>query len=234
MNLRNWKSAPVLLVLAAGLAGPAKASDVMITVTGAVSGSLDLTLGADPYADPTGTTFGTPANSTSLGGPPPNQQGVYDPMNALAVTAVSGTFNGQTVTGIVATNPQPHFDPDYTIPYSFGWYPNPGAVSYDNLFYAGAAAPITCAGVPAGGFFDDYGVMFTLTNGDVVDLYSNGGTGPGAYGVVVWSDGAADYTNGGGLSVATPELSTWAMMGLGFATLAASGARLRRRAVARA
>ena len=87
--------------------------------------------------------------------------------------------------------------------------------------------------MPAGGLLDDYGVMFTLTNGDVVDLYSNGGTGPGAYGVVVcWS--AADYTNGGGLSVATPELSTWAMMGLGFATLAASGARLRRRAVARA
>ena len=79
-------------------------------------------------------------NLTSLGGPPPNQQGVYDPMNALAVTAVSGTFNGRDSYGNRRENPQPHFDPDDTIPYSFGWYPNPGAVSYDNLFY-GALRP---------------------------------------------------------------------------------------------
>ena len=61
-------------------------------------------------------------------------------------------------------------------------------MSYDNLFYAGGNAPITCIGVPAGGFFDDYGVMFTLANGDLVDLYSNGVAGPGVYGVVVWAE----------------------------------------------
>jgi hypothetical protein len=48
-------------------------------------------------------------------------------------------------------------------------------VSYGNLFYAGANAPITCLTVPPGGYLDGYGVMFELANGDLVDLYSNGG-----------------------------------------------------------
>jgi hypothetical protein len=79
--------------------------------------------------------------------------------------------------------------------------------------------------VPPGGFFDDYGVMFTLANGDLVDLYSNGGNDPGVYGVVVWADGAADYTSAAGLSLAAPESSTWAMMFLGFAGLGFAGHR---------
>ena len=133
------------------------------------------------------------------------------------------------ITGVFATDPQNHFDPDQNIPHSFGWYPAPGKVSYDNLFYPGAGAPITCVGVPAGGLFDDYGVMFTLANGDLVDLYSNGGTGPGIYGVVVWANGAADYTSAEGLSVSTPEPSTWAMMLLGFAGLGFAGYRSSRK-----
>ena len=128
------------------------------------------------------------------------------------------------------TNPQNQFDPDQTIPHSFGLFRHaPGSVSYDNLFYPGGAAPITCIGVPPGGLFDDYGVFFTLANGDHVDLYSNGGSRAGRYGVVVWADRAADYTSAGGLSVSTPEPSTWAMMVLGFAGLGFAGYRSSRK-----
>ena len=132
----------------------------------------------------------------------------------------------------MATDPQNHFDADQTIPHSFGWYPAPGSISYDNLFYPGGAAPITCIGVLPGGLVDDYGVLFTLANGDLVDLYSNGGAGPGDYGVVVWADGAEDKTSMGGLSVSTPEPSTWAMMVLGFAGLGFAGYRSSRKTAA--
>jgi hypothetical protein len=220
-------------------AGSAHAASVNFSFggDGNASGSGTITIGPDPFADTTGI-FGTPANQNSLGGPPPNYQGIVDPSNALAVTGISGVFSDAalgiadaTIMGLVMTNPQPHFDNDYTIPFSFGWYPAPGAVSYDNLFYAGANAPITCIGVPPGGFFDDYGVLFTLANGDLVDLYSNGGNAPGDYGVVVWADGAKDITSEGGLSLTAPEPSTWSMMVLGFAGLAFAGYRTSRRTV---
>ena len=44
--------------------------------------------------------------------------------------------------------------------------------------------------MPPGGFLDDYGVMFTLSDGAVVDMYSNGGSGGSIYGAVVWPAGA--------------------------------------------
>jgi PEP-CTERM motif len=227
------------LPLVAGLivAGGVHASTVNFSFggDGNASGSGTLTIGPDPFADTSGI-FGTAANLLGPSGPPPSYQGAVDPANALAITDAMGTFSDLAlsikdvaITGVFATDPQNHFDPDQNIPHSFGWYPAPGKVSYDNLFYPGAGAPITCVGVPAGGLFDDYGVMFTLANGDLVDLYSNGGTGPGIYGVVVWASGAADYTSAGGLSVSTPEPSTWAMMLLGFAGLGFAGYRSSRK-----
>jgi hypothetical protein len=231
------------LPLVAGLifAGSAHASSLNFSFggDGNASGSGTITIGADPFADTMGI-FGTPANLLGPSmGPPPNWQGAVDPANALAITGATGVFSdlalnidNVAITGILAINPQNHFDQDQTIPYSFGWYPAPGSVSYDNLFYAGGNAPITCIGVPAGGFFDDYGVMLTLANGDLVDLYSNAVAGPGVYGVVVWADGAGDYTSASGLSLAAPEPSTWAMMVLGFAGLGFAGYRKSRKAVA--
>jgi PEP-CTERM motif len=232
------------LPLVAGLtvAASAHASSINFTFggDGNASGAGTLTLGANPHADTMGI-FGTAANL--LGSPPgpgnpaPSYSGAVDPANSLAITGAAGLFSdvvlgisNVAITGVYATNPQNHFDPDQTIPYSFGWYPAPGKLSYDNLFYPGASAPITCIGVPPGGLFDDYGVLFTLANGDLVDLYSNGGSGPGIYGVAVWADGAADYTSAGGLTVSTPEPSTWAMMILGFAGLGFAGYRSSRKA----
>ena len=124
-------------------------------------------------------------------------------------------------------------------------------VSYDNLFYADGSSPQTCTIPPPGdygGYFDNYGVMLTLANGDVVDLYSNGDTlavssdpnnpapplspAPFFYGVVVIANGVTDYTSAGGLALGTPEPSTWAMMLAGFAGLGFAGYRSSRKRAA--
>jgi hypothetical protein len=235
MKYRVWTALPLLAGLC--FAGSAQALTVNFSFggDGNASGSGTLTVGSNPYADKTGI-FGTLANLLGPSGPPPSFSGAVDPANSLAITGAIGLFsdlalgiNGVGITGVLATNPQNHFDQDQTIPHSFGWYPAPGSISYDNLFYPGGAAPITCIGVRPGGLFDDYGVLFTLANGDLVDLYSNGGAGPGDYGVVVWADGAEDKTSMGGLSVSTPEPSTWAMMVLGFTGLGFAGYRSSRK-----
>jgi hypothetical protein len=214
-------------------AGSAQADGISFSLSGGgVSASGTITVVPDKFADTSGI-FGTPANL--LGSPPgpgnpaPSFQGKVDPANALAISDATGTFSDVAlpvpiadvaITGVLTTDPQNHFDADWYIPHSFGWYPAPGKVSYDNLFYAGGLAPETCLHVPPGGYFDNYGVMLTLANGDLVDVYSNGGNGPGLYGAVVLVDGVADYTSAGGLSLtAAPEPSTWAMMMLGFAGL---------------
>jgi hypothetical protein len=229
------------LPLVAGLifAGNAHASSVNFSFggDGNASGSGTITIGPDPFADKTGI-FGTPANLLGpSAGPPPNFQGAVDPANAFAVTGATGAFSdlalnidNVAITGIFATDPQNHFDNDQTIPHSFGWYPAPGSVSYDNLFYGGANAPITCIGVPPGGYLDSYGILFTLANGDLLDLYSNGGAAPGDYGVIVWTDAGKDFTSAGGLSLTAPEPSTWAMMVVGFAGLSFAGYRKARKA----
>ncbi len=238
MKYRVWAVLPLLAGLC--FAGSAQALTVNFSFggDGNASGSGTLTVGSNPYADTTGI-FGTPANLIGPSGPPPNYSGAVDPANSLAITGAIGVFSdfalgikGVAITGVLATDPQNHFDADQTIPHSFGWYPAPGSISYDNLFYPGGAAPITCIGVLPGGLVDDYGVLFTLANGDLVDLYSNGGAGPGDYGVVVWADGAEDKTSMGGLSVSTPEPSTWAMMVLGFAGLGFAGYRSSRKTAA--
>jgi PEP-CTERM motif len=244
MKYRMWTALPLIAGLS--LAGSAQALTFNFSFggDGNVTSFGTITVGPDSHADTSGI-FGTLANqkSVSSGNPAFTYQGLVDPANALAVTGISGMFSdaalgiaAATITGLVMTNPQAHHDSDYTIPYSFGWYPGLPAgpvVSYDNLFYPGGAAPITCIGVPPGGFFDDYGVMFTLSDGAIVDFFSNGGNSPGIYGAVVWAAGdpSPDYTSAGGLSLTAPEPSTWAMMLLGFAGLAFAGYRKSRKTV---
>ena len=81
--------------------------------------------------------------------------------------------------------------------------------------------------------------MFTLANGDYVDLYSNGdiqATQEGAvpvtlppYGVVMVTSLGPDYTSAQSLAFATPEPSTWVMMLAGFAGVGYAGFRASRR-----
>jgi hypothetical protein len=254
--IRRKILATLPLIGALTVAQHAHASTVnfFLSGDGNVTASGTLTIGPDSFAN---STFGTPANLQQVSplDMPPSWQGLYDPLNALAITGVTGTFSDKalgitdaTITGLIATNPEPHFDQDQTIPHSLGWYPAPGVVSYDNLFYVDGS-PLTCSVPPVGnygGYFDNYGVMFTLSNGDVVDLYSNGWiAGPGNptppstnyYGVVVgYTDPingfTADYTSADGLVFAAPEPSTWAMMVLGFAGLGFAGYRASRKAAA--
>ena len=236
------------IIGALGYAGHAHAGTFYFSLggDGNVSISGYLTSGPDPYAD-TGDTFGTPSNQVQVGPttPGPGWQSIVDPSNALAITGISGTFTdvaldiiNEPIESLVMTAPQAHYDEDYTIPYSFGWYPGipATAISYDNLFYAAADAPITCLTVPAGGFLDGYGVLFTLEDGTVVDMYGFGGSGNSIYGAVVWQAGASspDYTSaydfGTGLTLTVPEPSTWAMMVLGFAGLGFAGYHRSRKA----
>jgi PEP-CTERM motif len=248
MRFRTLAVLPVIGVLAVAGRAHAATFNFGLGGDGNVTASGTLTIGPDPYAN---STFGTPANLQQVSplDMPPSWQGLYDPLNAQAITGVTGTFSDAklgisdvAITGLIATNPEPHFDEDLTIPHSFGWYPAPGVISYDNLFYVNGS-PQTCTVPPPGnygGFFDNYGVMFSLANGDVVDLYSNGDItaagnppvtpGPNFYGVVVgYTDPVngftPDYTSAGGLIFNIPEPSTWAMMMLGFASLGFAGYR---------
>jgi hypothetical protein len=216
---------------------------------GNVSGSVTITVGFNGKAN---AAFGTAANLVPSG---PGYVGVADPVNSSLITGVlpGGVFTDlalsiidEPITGLYANNYAPHFAPDKTIPYSFSYYTalDP-VVSYDNLFYTDGLSPQTCTVPPPGnygGFFDNYGVMFTLANGDVVDLYSNGDIqavgnppvtpGLNFYGVVVDVDGVPNYDSAGGLTLSVPEPSTWAMMVLGFAGLGFAGYRKSRNAAA--
>ncbi len=178
--------------------------------------------------------------------------GVADPTTASIITSATGVFSdvalgitNEAITGILAINYAPHFAPDPAIPYSFSYYtPMDPTVSYDNLFYVNGSSPQTCT-LPSppsplppgnyGGYFDNYGVMFTLANGDYVDLYSNGdiqATQEGAvpvtlppYGVVMVTSLGPDYTSAQSLAFATPEPSTWVMMARVFSGSALSDTR---------
>jgi PEP-CTERM motif len=108
---------------------------------------------------------------------------------------------------------------------------NNGFLTYDNLFWPGGAPP-TAADYPgAGAFLDIYGLMFSISSGAVVDLFSNGvgfGVNPGdtnVFGVAVaTADVSLDYV-ANGVFASAPEPSTWAMMIVGFAGLGFAGYR---------
>jgi hypothetical protein len=257
MTSRFFVAMPMLGALT--LASHAQASTINWHLEeGGVSAGGTFTIAPDPKS---GSAFGTPANLVPSG---PGFVGVADPLGASIITGATGFFSDSALAtpitnvaitgiGIYPDNYAPHFAPDPTIPYSFSYYPSSPLVSYDNLFYVNGS-PQTCSLPPAppaflppgnyGGYFDNYGVMLTLANGDLVDLYSNGdiqATQTGAepvtlppYGVVVIQDGVVDYTSAQSLAFSTPEPSTWAMMILGFAGLGFAGYRSARRAAAAA
>ena len=126
------------------------------------------------------------------------------------VTGVSGAVSGlvdQTISG-VAGNPSfpgPAYSPD-------------GSFIYNNLYHT--------SGMP----FDTNGLLFVTAQnpGGYWNLWGNS---PGAYSL--WeSAGRLNYPieESGNLSVAAaPELSTWAMLALGFAGLGIAGGGRRRR-----
>ena len=214
------------------LASTAQAQQASFNLSGSgISGSLSLTYSANPNTG----TLGTSPNSV-------------DPVGSYVVTGISGTFSDSNIgltdaaiTGIVPSSPGSPTSDNLLAPHSFGFYPvtngvaGPGGIapgfSYDNLFYPGGS-PQTASSYPfSGGVLDIYGIVFTLSGGDSVNLWSNGNV-PGSgltYGAGV-TDGVNVLDYAQPLSMgAVPEPSTWAMMLIGFAVI---GFGLRRKGTA--
>jgi hypothetical protein len=208
----------------AALAGQAQAATMPITFSGGgVSGSLVITFGAATDAK-------------------------YS--DAFEITGVTGTFSDSNagisnaaVTGIVPVNNAIPDPTNLLAPNDFSRFAvasglppvSNGFVTYDNLFWPGGAPATASDFDGAGGFLDIYGLAFTIDGGNLVDLFNNGvgaitGIPYGGWGVVVANhDATVDYVSGG-VAASTPEPSTWAMMGLGFAGLAFAGYRRTRKA----
>jgi hypothetical protein len=173
-------AAGAMLVLL-GMTPYAQATPVQIGFNGAMgSGHASLTVVTD-------TTGAEPA-------------GPSDPAGAQLITDASGTFTNSTfgnvtITGVLARNFATPFDMqpggswqpgDLPFPASFSQLVatggTGGVVTYDDLFYAGGS-PQSCWDYPFfGGFLDTYGVMFSLSNGGYLDLWSFGVVAPDALG----------------------------------------------------
>lgn len=225
--MRNAYLAISTLIGAANLGIQAHAGTFDFTFAGSgVSGSAQLTYIVNP-------------NTGILPDTSPNP---VDPIGSYIVTGSTGSFSDTNVspgvdsaiTGVILSSPA---DPDSTnllAPHSFGFYPGPRGVgpslSYDDLFYPGGS-PQTATEYPfSGGYFDIYGLIFTLANGDVVNFWSNGDQGGGVtYGAAL-VEGSATVDYVGGVSVAVPEPATWAVMLLGMGLV---GAATRKRLGAR-
>ncbi|MBW7924146.1 MAG: hypothetical protein H3C59_05315 [Burkholderiaceae bacterium] len=189
------------VALALSMAAPyASATTVRINFGGAAgNGYAELTLAPDPDAS---ASYKPDFNTTGDLSP-------WDPEGAQHITGAVGSFNGVAITGIENTAPgaPPEVAPGSweNLPKSFSWLPvGAGLNSYDNLFYADGS-PLVCPPVGPtpyefyGGFLDIFGVLFTLGNGDLVHLWSDGVTTKGAFGPD-WPGGLTF-----GLNVYTPS-----------------------------
>ena len=233
--MRHKIFAPVLVISALALGQQAHAGTLTISAInavvpggGAITGNLTLTWGAATDAvynssNPNGTGYeitgitGMISNSSSninitnepVSGPNPYPLNLWTPTN----------------------NP--------LAPADFSYNPVEKEFTYDNLVWPGGSA-IVCYGFNSSGtLLDVFGVLFTLNNGDYVDLWGNGLTGatepgfpftPGGYGIGIYDPGTGheDYL-AAGVNLTVPEPSTWAMAGLGFLGLGLTRLRRTRR-----
>jgi hypothetical protein len=167
-----------------------------------------------------------------------------DPVGANNVIAISGLSSDSTVgisdvaiTGLVPTDPNPLNAPFATslsrVPVAGTLLPSDdnNSLTYSNLFYPGGA-PDTCFDGITGGYLDVFGLLLTLSNGDELNVWSNGG-GPNdsdIYGVAVAAMTgtvnntptytAIDYV-GGGVTMDAPEPgSVWLLGSALFGVLA--------------
>ena len=196
-----------------------------IVTGGAITGNLTLTWGAATDAI---------YNSSN-----PNGTG-YEITGITGKISDSGSninFTNASVSGLLPLNLWPPTG-NPLAPADFSY--NPVApFTYDNLVWPGGSA-VVCFGFDSSGtLLDVFGVLFTLNNGDYVDLWGNGLTGalqpgfpftPGGYGIGIYdpTTGAEDYV-AASVVLTVPEPSTWAMAGLGFLGLGLAGLRRTRR-----
>lgn len=145
------------------------------------------------------------------------------------VTGASGTFSDAniglsnvSITGLVPIKPATPEPGNLLTPADFSYFPVAsglphGALSFDNLLYLGGS-PQTASDYPfSGGLLDIYGLLMTLSNGEDLNLWSNGVVAPDPfadYGVaVVTSASSMDYVTSG--VTPTPEPATWWLLGTG-------------------
>ena len=214
--MRNHLLASAALLAAASLASQAQADTISFNFDGSgVSTQIELTYVPNPNTGPLG-----------------NRPNLVDPVGSFVVTGLTGTFSdaflgisGATITGLVPIVPETAHDdnpPNLLAPHSLSFMAS--GLTYDNLFYLNGS-PQTASDYPYhGGYFDIYGLGFTIDGGNQVNLWSNGDFGGGPdYGAAVTDGGATVIDYVGGLAV--PEPGSFVLFGSGLLGLLA----LRRR-----
>jgi PEP-CTERM motif len=222
--------------IVAAMAGQASATTVDINFNGpGVSGMLVVTYGA--------ATDGKYANAyevTSISGTFTDTNNGLNIVNATVGPLVPISPAAPDPTNLLAPDDFSKFSVPTGLPPPAPGAPNSTSLSYDNLYWPGGSSATASDYTFHGDPIDIYGLLFSIGNGRVVDIWSNGldlpPFFPTGYGVAVaWvppgssAYAAADYVVGG-VTVA-PEPSTWALMGLGFMGLGFAGYR-RARSVA--
>ncbi|MGO9338885.1 MAG: hypothetical protein ACLPY1_15410 [Terracidiphilus sp.] len=93
------------------------------------------------------------------------------------ITGITGTFSdlgagikNAKITGLVPGSYSSSNPSEVPAASGYSW-------EYDNLFYAAGDAP-SVGGSPAGGLLDLWGVLFTVTGGDEVNIWGNGAGNP--------------------------------------------------------
>lgn len=136
------------------------------------------------------------ADTFSFSGPTFSASGNF----TYANTAAAGVFLGSTISGTALIGT--------TVATITGLAPIAGFLGNDNLYYTGAAAAALTGGRP----FDFQGFAFTLSNGDAITLFSDGGADFEILGN--FSNGAEIATETSPISV-TPEPGSLALLGTG-------------------
>ncbi|MGD0630638.1 MAG: PEP-CTERM sorting domain-containing protein [Terracidiphilus sp.] len=136
------------------------------------------------------------------------------------ITGISGIFTDAgagivdaSITGLVpgsysSSSPS-------TVPAASGW-----VWEFDNLFYSTGAAP-GVNGYPAGGLLDNWGVLFTVSGGDEVNIWGNGANNGYAAGDSMGLSNGSFADSGTAVNfTATPEPSSLLLLGSGLLFLA--------------
>jgi hypothetical protein len=136
------------------------------------------------------------------------------------VTGITGSFTDSgagivnaSITGLVpgsysSSNPT-------EVPAASGWY-----WEFDNLFYSTGAAP-GVNGYPAGGLFDNWGMLFTVAGGDEVNIWGNGANNPYTAGDSMGLSNGSFSDSGTAVDfTATPEPSSLILLGTGLMLMA--------------
>lgn len=229
MTIDGW--AGLALIAAVALPASSEAATLKFNFNGpdAISGSLIV-------------SYKPSTNQGTLPSAPPN---AFNPAGSYSIKGATGTFSvggdTETVTGVASLN---RVTPELTnllAPHDFSLFlvangvddgsghPSPG-LHYDNLLYPNGS-PQTATDYPfSGGIFDIYGLVFSIGNGDYVNIWSNGNTPGGLnYGVAI-TDGTdvLGYTGGVSLSV-VPLPASAPMFGMALLGLAGVGYAVWRR-----